>query len=569
MGKLRFLFVVLLLVCASAKPQYEFGNAAPPSPSPPTSPPVLEDQVVPETTTAAPKKEKPTTAATTPKPKPKTTAAPVTKAAAPTEAPTTKRPVPKGPACPTDTLFVIDSTSSVKNLFEKHREYAANVVKELIIDTDGDHVGVILFASKYRRKVKISLADPQDSANVTKTINALPYISGITAIGASLELAIEELKNRRTNVPTNLVVITDGFSYDFVDDASKVLHSLPNLRIFTVTVGEAFRESDIQLIAGEKGNIFKGPDSYKELLPHIKQCGGGSSGASNKKTAGNGQSTSTSTQGRGTQTNELGEDRKKDDIVTPSSGNSLQSVFGTDNGLSDKKTVKVSSENSGDQKSVELPKKKTTNSNGSKSKSKSSESASKEVDTKLTSGTKGCKYDVLFVIDASGSLRGRFTHQLELAAELAQLFPEDNDATHFAFIRYSGKRRTHLAIPFSSNASRTDFASTCTKVQFMGGTTFTDKALSLAYDEITGPDARPSAQPIVIVFTDGFSRNDPTPIAEKIHAAAIPVITVGITDGGYVNLNELREIASGPNLVFLDNNIQELKNLINSFSGKC
>lgn len=73
--------------------------------------------------------------------------------------------------CTSDTIFVIDSTSSVKNIFEKHRQYVENVVRELDISDQGHHVGVIEYASKLRNRVKISLADPQHKPNVTKRVH--------------------------------------------------------------------------------------------------------------------------------------------------------------------------------------------------------------------------------------------------------------------------------------------------------------------------------------------------------------------------------------------------------------
>lgn len=70
----------------------------------------------------------------------------------------------------------------------------------------------------------------------------LPYLSGITATGAALNLAIKDLAHRRSNVVTNVVVISDGFSYDFVDEPIKELHAMSNLRIFAVSLGEAYRK---------------------------------------------------------------------------------------------------------------------------------------------------------------------------------------------------------------------------------------------------------------------------------------------------------------------------------------
>lgn len=130
----------------------------------------------------------------------------------------------------------------MRQIFEKHRNYVTNVIKDLDISPEKNHVGVIVYSSKYRQRVKISLADPQDKGNVSKIVNNLPFFSGVTATGQALRLAQEDLKNRRSNVVTNLVVITDGFSYDYIDEPVKELHQVKNLRLFAVSLGEACRK---------------------------------------------------------------------------------------------------------------------------------------------------------------------------------------------------------------------------------------------------------------------------------------------------------------------------------------
>lgn len=103
----------------------------------------------------------------------------------------------------------------------------------------------------------------------------------------------------------------------------------------------------------------------------------------------------------------------------------------------------------------------------------------------------------------------------------------------------------------------------------MGGTTYTDVALDKAYGELNRPGRNKDARPIVIVFTDGFSRNDPLPNAKKIHQESIPVFAVGVSDGHIVNERELRDIASSPDHVYLDTNFQSLKDTLSQLSKKC
>uniref|UniRef100_A0A915BB91 VWFA domain-containing protein n=1 Tax=Parascaris univalens TaxID=6257 RepID=A0A915BB91_PARUN len=91
----------------------------------------------------------------------------------------------------------------------------------------------------------------------------------------ALNLSLEALRTRRPNVPTNVVVITDGFSYDIVDGPAEELHRLPNVRTFTVTVTDAWRESELQTIAGNPRRVFKGMESVPQLVTALTSCNSG------------------------------------------------------------------------------------------------------------------------------------------------------------------------------------------------------------------------------------------------------------------------------------------------------
>uniref|UniRef100_A0AC35FCN6 VWFA domain-containing protein n=1 Tax=Panagrolaimus sp. PS1159 TaxID=55785 RepID=A0AC35FCN6_9BILA len=188
-------------------------------------------------------------------------------------------------------------------------------------------------------------------------------------------------------------------------------------------------------------------------------------------------------------------------------------------------------------------------------------------DKKEVIKNKDCRYDIVFVIDASGSLRKRYQHQLEIASKLIDKF--NFEKSQIGVIRYSGRKRSKVAISLGSKHTKEEFNAEFLHMPFMGGTTYTDEALDKAFEEITGPNIRADALPLVIVFTDGFSQPDPTESAKKIHAKSIPTFAIGITDGQIVNENELKSIASTPKNVFLDSNINELEQLFVKLSENC
>lgn len=128
----------------------------------------------------------------------------------------------------------------------------------------------------------------------------------------------------------------------------------------------------------------------------------------------------------------------------------------------------------------------------------------------------------------------------------------------------------NIFLLFRTNMTVTDFKSKLLNEKFMGGTTYTNKALDKAYDEITGPGIRKGkALPIVFVFTDGFSRKDPLESAKKLHDKSIPVFAIGVSDGNYINQNELRVIATSLAHVYLDTTFNILKDALEQLTHSC
>ncbi|VDM24453.1 unnamed protein product [Toxocara canis] len=316
----------------------------------------------------------------------------------------------------------------------------------------------------------------------------LPYFSGITATGAALNLSLEALRTRRPNVPTNVVVITDGFSYDIVDGPAEELHRLPNVRTFTVTVTDAWREYELQTIAGNPHRVFKGMGSVRDLVTALTSC---SNGPRKGHILPDDSTVDSSLPGQpATATAATIE------TYAPSVTSAALKQTATGKPSKEADTIKSTPPNI---------KQETPTSLTSGSSSSSSEEQAK-------SFTQSCLFDLMIVLDASGSLQSRFQRQLELTIRLVDrliIGPED---ARVAVIKYAGPRKAKVVFPFSKYTDKESLEAALRKVGFIGGTTYTNEALQKADAELSGPDGRRShASPIVIVFTDGFSHDDPEP----------------------------------------------------------
>ncbi|KAL6724146.1 hypothetical protein Aduo_019061 [Ancylostoma duodenale] len=102
------------------------------------------------------------------------------------------------------------------------------------------------------------------------------------------------------------------------------------------------------------------------------------------------------------------------------------------------------------------------------------------------------------------------------------------------------------------------------------GTTYTNEALMKTADILMGNTARPNkAKPIVIVFTDGFSGEDPANGARLLREMGATVYVVGVNKRGPINRDELEVIAGHPSRVYTIHDIAQLQEELRSLSQLC
>lgn len=94
---------------------------------------------------------------------------------------------------------------------------------------------------------------------------------------------------------------------------------------------------------------------------------------------------------------------------------------------------------------------------------------------------------------------------------------------------YSGPERQRLVFGFNDFLEKSRVIDRLDRLQFLGGTTATGKALELALMALNDRDRQQKA--FVITLTDGFSQDKVANIAEKIRALPnVEKFAVGLTD---------------------------------------
>uniref|UniRef100_A0A9J2PG51 VWFA domain-containing protein n=1 Tax=Ascaris lumbricoides TaxID=6252 RepID=A0A9J2PG51_ASCLU len=169
-----------------------------------------------------------------------------------------------------DILFVLDATGSVRHFYKQQKRYMADIARQLNIGSHAQHVGLIIYSSKSRQKVVVQMDDKPDKETFLKTIERLPFHAGITATGAALDLSLRALQKRRSDKRTAVLVLTDGFTFDDVEEQSKNLNVLPNVITLVAGVPDTFDRKVLNIIAGDPSRVLLGESEKTKVLDALR-----------------------------------------------------------------------------------------------------------------------------------------------------------------------------------------------------------------------------------------------------------------------------------------------------------
>ncbi|KAI1723922.1 von willebrand factor type A domain-containing protein [Ditylenchus destructor] len=173
-----------------------------------------------------------------------------------------------------------------------------------------------------------------------------------------------------------------------------------------------------------------------------------------------------------------------------------------------------------------------------------------------------CQFDIVLLMDFSGGVTDR-TRQayLKMATELISVLTLDEFASQVAMVRYSGPGRSETMFGLKKHRNSTELVQELRRATALGGTTRTADALLYAkheFDEKFG--GRSKARKILVLFSDGYSQDDPIEAAIILKKEKIHVYTVAVEDNELPpNLDQLRAVASDSQSVFLDAQFGSLK----------
>ncbi|RCN28533.1 von Willebrand factor type A domain protein, partial [Ancylostoma caninum] len=165
--------------------------------------------------------------------------------------------------------------------------------------------------------------------------------------------------------------------------------------------------------------------------------------------------------------------------------------------------------------------------------------------------------DMVFVLDASGSIEEIYSEQVRWTASLSDVLPIHQDAVRLAMIQYAGYPLTEFSL--NSYSDRDDVVKHLQDMNFQSGVTRTGYALKSAEDELFSEDrgARHNATKIIALFTDGLSIDDPLKPSEHLRRKGVKIYVVSVSADGFIP--EMQRIAGDSSNVFGPDNLPLFK----------
>ncbi|KIH59709.1 von Willebrand factor type A domain protein, partial [Ancylostoma duodenale] len=133
-----------------------------------------------------------------------------------------------------------------------------------------------------------------------------------------------------------------------------------------------------------------------------------------------------------------------------------------------------------------------------------------------------------------------------------------------SLVRYSGPGRAETLFHLDKHASKDDVIEELFRMEPTGGTTRTGEAIHYALKEFQNKKhgARKYARKFIVVFTDGYSQEDPSPAAEAARTDGVIMLAVAVDDKLKPNEEELVEITDRRDMVLISPNGQQLREKI-------
>ena len=170
-----------------------------------------------------------------------------------------------------DVGFVLDSSGSLRNDYDKEKAFLKALAATLGISDDGARAGVVTFSYYTEHSIKLNDHTSLDTFN--EAVDNIKLMGQTTRIDKALRMTQKDMfsipNGGRPGVNKILIVLTDGSQTQDAgaEDPGDVAQELRDkgIRVLTVGIGKGVNSTELAHIAGGKENVFSA-DSFDQLV---------------------------------------------------------------------------------------------------------------------------------------------------------------------------------------------------------------------------------------------------------------------------------------------------------------
>ncbi|CAH1254030.1 COL12A1 [Branchiostoma lanceolatum] len=471
---------------------------------------------------------------------------------------------------PLDIIFLIDGSGSVgASNFEKVKQFMQKTINGFGIGPNATQVGVIQYSSTVRQE--FSMGTFQTSEAVSTVIQEIGYMRGGTLTGKAIRYVsrygFSATDGARPGVPKVLIVVTDGVSYDEVEQPALEAQQ-KGILVFAIGVAgydlgqlERIASSNRSLAVADNFNLL---DSLRNsLLTGV--CDVPSPVFISLTLTMQYSATMRNTTSAEFVSISTGITVELSRIFVDIPGFQSLAVVGLQ--PTSMNQVKVTIVIFVAQFSTTAMKETFTIAvqTGSLGSISVNASSAVVIEQALLCRT---PLDIILLLDGSGSVGAyNFQKVKQFSQKIVETFDIGPLATQIGVIQYSSLVRQEFSM--NSFQSRDALSNAIDDIRYLQGGTLTGRAIRYAsrYGFARSDGARPGVAKVLIVVTDGISYDDVAQPAYQARQKGILVYAIGVS--GY-DFAQLEQIASNNRTLAVVDNFNLLDSLRNSLlTGVC
>ncbi|KAE9554111.1 hypothetical protein FO519_002700 [Halicephalobus sp. NKZ332] len=398
--------------------------------------------------------------------------------------------------CTVDLMFIIDTSQSVSEEFQKQLQFAVDLVKRLPDEDFGNRVNVATVSFFKTARIEFPFGKIKEKSKVLETLSNIEHTGGSTSAVSGVELAVEEIqRGRRPGAKLMVVLVSDGNSQDLWENVLSAAEKLRKIKadVYAVTVSHDYFFRELELYAGNKWFVYidaRIRQFLDEAELSVMECRNPSIPASDF------------------QSPAIGPPTKLEDIATTLASITLSSTpFPSPSPI-----------------------------------------------------IAACQHDIVdlvIVLDTSTSVEKEFYAEKNFALDLIKVLPESDfkNRIRVALVKFNSK--AEMQFKFGEKESRNDILYEIQRVEHTGGQTSLISGVSLALEEIASR-RRPNSRLVTMIISDGNSQDEWPNVqitSKKLRKTGSEIYAVTLSEKYY--FDELKEYTGNERHVYVDKKIRE------------